>query len=393
MEPPANPRSPRQISPPLPDRISEIEQAPSYRMDMAQDVDVMVHSADSRPKRRPTWTRRLVGLLIGIVAGLSIGQLSIGLSESSDGSPLADPDVFPALPDGAGGPLSDPRLELTGIELTEDVEYQLVSGSLDGPVTEKPLRTGDWDAVTIDQSGQWFAVGGQTPDGKGLLLVGSELNLTPLSTTTSSFAWHDSRPGMLSFIERDPEGGWQLKVSEMGARTRVIVSVEEPLGDIAAWGDWGWALQTSSDSITILDESGQRWERADGLALDSHHTGWILTIHPVGLNIVVPGGGVVYLDIEHETIGGVGSASFSPDRKKLILIGPRGTKITDINGERPAITIPLPAVPRATAWSSESRYALIAEDRGIVIVDTDSQEGSLIHAWQDRSLLALVARQ
>lgn len=355
---------------------------------------VETRSSDAAARSSGSWGWLLAGLAIG----LGIGLLLIG------GSPTAEPTASDegAPSSGLAAPLDgEPATDIgtllpqvMGIEEHEGGLRQIF-GPVTGPFDELPLPAGEDPTVSLDRSGRWLAVASETPEGRRVLLVGRLPQLAPISTDVLSFAWHDSSPGLLSYMERSSDGARSLKTTEPGSEPRLIAEGERLEGKIAAWGDWGWALQRPNGLIAILDAAGNLSGTAGGLALDSHGTGWIVTVTEGGLiNIVIPGGGTVWIDIDYEPIGGVGMASLSPDRKKLALVGPVGVKVTALNLDDDPLMVRVGSMPTAVSWSPDSRFVILSQRNGAMILDTWASGGEkAVYEVGDDSLLALsVAR-
>lgn len=363
-----------------------------------QIVDDTVEStSSSAPGNRPhgSWTWLLAGLAIGI----GIGLLLIGASpaaqpeesvEATTPSELATP-----LEGGAGADIATLLPQVLGIEEIEAGGLQQIIGPVTGPFEEQPLPVDEPTEVALDRSGRWLGLVSETPEGQRVLMMGRLPRLAPVSTDVLSFAWHDSSPRRLSYIERTGEGEFALKVIEGRSEPQVVARGGQLEGDIAAWGDWGWALQKPEGSVALLDADGQLSSTTGGLALDSHGTGWIVTVTEGGLiNMVIPGGGTVWMDIDYEPIGGVGMADLSPDRKKIALVGPVGVKVTALNLDDDPLMVRVASMPRAVSWSPDSRFVILSQRNGVMVLDTWASGGEkAVYELGSKSLLALsVAR-
>lgn len=362
---------------------------------MAQDVEAIDGAVETGPSDSPS--SRRAGpwrwLAVGVAIGLGVGLLLVG-SPGDEPSPSGEES-----PSGLDAPLEDTSVaeigallpRVVGIESVDGEHLRQIRGPISGPFAEEPLPVGTGSEVSVDQSGRWLAVTSTTPGGQRVLMIGRLPRLVPTAANVESFAWHDNRSGLLSYIENTSDGTRALKVVEAGSDPRLVATGDQLEGDIAAWGDWGWAIQRSGGSVAILDEEGEITEIAEGLALDSHSTGWIVTVSEGGLvHVVVPGGGTVWIEIEYSSIGGIGMASLSPDRKKIALVGPMGVMVSPLNLEGDALTVPLSSLPTAVSWSPDSRFVILSQRTGAMVLDTWARgDEQTIHELVDRSLLAL----
>ena len=129
--------------------------------------------------------------------------------------------------------------------------------------------------------------------------------------------------------------------------TQIVANGEDVValhgGEVAAWGDWGFAIQHDSDqdesgSITLLTGDGELKTTLSGRVLDSSPAGWIV-IYDGDLKLLA-NGGLRSLNINSTSIGGVLAAALSPDGAQIALLGHSGLKITAIRGDTPTVDIP-----------------------------------------------------
>lgn len=367
---------------------------------MSGDVKVIEDGVDNRSSSQPVGTTSpWVWLAIGIAIGLGFALVFFTPSttgDATDSPEVASPEPTAATPttifdDGVSARVADFPDAVVAVAAADGGSLQHVIWPAAGPHVARPLPGGDFGQVSFDYSGTWLAASTGLPGGDGYLLaMGKTSNLAPLASDVTSFAWHDSRPGVLSYTERTDDGEWVLKVVGADRNPREVTRGIGIEGEVAAWGDWGWAIQSAEDRVTLLTDEGEIKTYIGGVALDSHPSGWIVTVNGDGLRMVSAGGGVVRLDIRFESIGGVGDAKLSPDRQKIALVGPHGLKVAQVNGHGEVITVPFSSVPRqdAVAWSSDSRFVILPRSRGVMFLDYEGG-GKIVTDLMNTSLITV----
>ena len=66
-------------------------------------------------------------------------------------------------------------------------------------------------------------------------------------------------------------------VDDSETRSGLQPSVQiDDRGEVVAWGDWGWALQTESREVTLLTSGGELNETHQWVVLDSKSYGLIV---------------------------------------------------------------------------------------------------------------------
>jgi hypothetical protein len=157
------------------------------------------------------------------------------------------------------------------------------------------------------------------------LSVGTAAGLEPVETSATSFSWHPTEPGRLAWTLATEQGA-DLMSGIPGSAERVA---SLPAGaELAAWGDWGYALQVG-DRLLTLDESGR------GVATDALR---LLAASPDGRLVVA------------------GSHGHLLDRRWSIT-GPRLTGGITIAGfdrpeQHPVGAVWLPRTDRLVVWSN-----------------------------------------
>ncbi len=341
---------------------------------MANDPQVTVDGVDPGPAR-PGPGSPFAMLLVGLVVGVALGAILLGPlggRQSTDttastaglggGTPSAGPDVgiseaIPGFPDG-----------LVAVATGETDSFEHLLWPRSGPVIERPMRGGD--AASFDASSQYVAVTEALPDLAGQLLsVGRYNAVEPVATGVTSFAWHDSRPGTIAFTT-EHDGTWQLWAVDPDRVAEQVEVADVAGGTVAAWGDWGWAIQTG-EGVVLLNSDGLLRDIHPGVALTSQPEGWIL-VSGDSLQMVSAGGGVRGLGVGTTGLGPLTAAEFSPSGE-LVAVQSWGhtlvLSVSDVDGN-PLTEFGLFG-PAGLAWSSDDRYLLAPGGRGVVVIDVE----------------------
>lgn len=349
-------------------------------------VEDGIDEAGFEPKSRSGWF--LVG--IGFALGLALGTMASlpGLSTSGED---------PMESDGTGASADAPSREDLGISVVvpgfPDALVAISGGSGSGlehvlwPVGGSPVvrpMTHGRD-VRIDTSGDYYALSTSVPDLGGVVLsAGRSSNARPIQARVTSYTWHDSERGQLAYTSEDA-AGWQLLSLTPSFRPVVVPTAAYPGGSVAAWGNWGFAIQTTEDGVVLLTPSGEFKDREVGVALASHPSGWVL-VQDGGFKLVSAGGGVRQLGLP-EPNGPSFSAAFSPDGRRIAVGGTFGLIVYDQEEEN-SVTLADVRAPRVS-WSSDSRFVVVPSQRGVLIYDVEAEE--LLRVLVGRSTLAAAA--
>ena len=192
-----------------------------------------------------------------------------------------------------------------------------------------------------------------------------------------SFHWRRTLPVVRGTMKSPPffhtrkilDRQWLLWVVGPDRIPDLIARGLDDRGDVAAWGEWGWALQTQSGVVTLLTSSGEINNVYEGIALDSHPTVGVL-IDDDGLILVSASGVVTMLSASVDSIGGAKAAEISPDGTKVAVVGGAGLKVLPVDGEGEVIDAPFTTGPFQVTWSSDSRFVIVPWVGGIIVVDT-----------------------
>lgn len=234
-----------------------------------------------------------------------------------------------------------------------------------GGLNLSPMPGGE--TAVFDSSGRFVALTSRVPGEDGVVLsLGRHKQIRNVAARVTSHAWHDSRDGVLAFTTMT-QGTWRLSTLQSNFEPLVIMESETDMGQVAAWGEWGWAIQSDPSQLTLLTRGGQLKDTEPGTALASHESGWLF-VHDGVSKLVSAGGGVVAV----QTDLGVGTptgAAFSPDGSKLAVAGTLGVSILDLESGS-AETVDIISSP-ALAWSSDSRFLLSGSGSGVVVFDDE----------------------
>ena len=251
-----------------------------------------------------------------------------------------------------------------------------------GRLDLSPMAGGE--TAVFDSSGRFVALTSQVPGQDGVVLsLGRHKQIRNVATEVTSHAWHDSQSGVLAFTTVS-DGVWRLSAVRSNFQPEVVLEADTDMGQVAAWGDWGWAIQSDPSQLTLLTPAGELKDTEPGTALASHHTGWLF-VHDGVSKLVSAGGGVVAL----QTDPGVGApigAAFSPDGSKLAVARARGVSIIYLETGA-AEVVDVFSSPVSLSWSSDSRFLLSASGSGVVVLD--DEENSVQTILRQHSMLAV----
>ncbi|MEA1903471.1 MAG: hypothetical protein U9N56_08100 [Actinomycetota bacterium] len=353
---------------------------------MAGDLRVIADGLEPEGPNRSKTPSAMV-LIVGVLSGLVFGVL---LFSSTVGD---DPDSASSstLPLEASAPTL-PRFGVTGT--VPEFPDALVAvagdstGSDDGvalnhvlwPATSdevtRPLIEGNPGPAAFDVAGTWLAVSTVMEDGSGLELKSGRGILQLVGDGVTGFAWHDSESGILSYTTSE-NGQLGLHTFRGSANPKELDStflrsglVKD--GSIAAWGDWGWAIQEfgGTPQVWLLDSDAGFVSLIPGLAYGSHPSGEIIVVDGEHVNVVDPNGSPVEMERTVRAVGPVAAATISPDGSKLAVLGLEGLVVFPLGGEGIVAEFdPIVGFPQA-AWSSDSRFVLVPGPTGVSVIDT-----------------------
>lgn len=349
-----------------------------YGSDMTGDLRVIEDGADRQLRGRPP-TPPWVWILVGLAAGIGFAVVFVTPSsttpepEAVDVTVVSiDPVLSPDQSIGIADAIPGFRDALVAVTRTGRQNLEHLLWPVAGNPIIRPLPVGAFGDSRFDVTGTWLAVSTRLPDSDGgVLSMGKPSSLAPLASDVTSFAWHDATSGLLAYTQ-EIDGVWALSVSKITRQAQIVATGEGVVwsgGKVAAWGDWGFAIQDDSGSIALLTADGELKSTASGQVLDSIPTGWI-GIYDGDLKLLSAGGGLRSLDFNATSIGGVLAAAISPDGTQIAVLGGSGLKISAIVGDAPTAEFPFTASLSKVEWSSDSRFVVMPFLRGVVVVDT-----------------------
>jgi hypothetical protein len=356
------------------------------------DVRVIEDGVDSREDRgRPTkkWTLPVVGFLVGLGLGVLVVGPGTGPAvvpppasvEPGDlGTPVEEAEDPPGVP-GLAGAIPEFPDAMVAIGVTGGSTLDHMLWPQTGSPSTRPIVGGN--RARFDATSQFIAVSTEVPGREGFLLsLGRFNSMRPVSADVTSYAWHDSKSGLLAYTVV-ADGGLELFNVHADTTPRMVTDGLAAGSQVSAWGDWGWAIQEPASKVVLLTPGGEFKDSESGVVYDSHDSGWMFVVDDDLPKLVSGGGGVRSFDDELG-VGTVVSAAFSPDGEKVV-VGATGGVVVIAPG-RGVLTELKGGVPAWLAWSSDSRFVIAAAASGAVVHDLDTGESYPI--LRDRPLLA-----
>ncbi|MBT8198309.1 MAG: hypothetical protein KJO84_07395 [Acidimicrobiia bacterium] len=257
-------------------------------------------SGEPQPPKRPNVLLGLAGIVIALVVLVLVTADFTGAR--TDAPPTT-------LPDLAGGPGSGSDLTTTTTEpartlrqRVDDVAGPLLAVTRDisgtflvvwEPDDFEPRSFGIPGLPVeseFDAAGRWLAIQVNATNG-GTLLIGEPADLDVTDLWVTSFVWHDSEPGFISWVASNPDGAGPhvLTTGHIDPTTGSLVIDATPAevgpGDrLVAAGDWGYLFQAGTLSepfvplLYVLDRDGARVASTPAAFVDNASFGRFLVI-------------------------------------------------------------------------------------------------------------------
>jgi hypothetical protein len=327
-------------------------------------------SPDRAPVVRPRWAWLAVGLVIGAGAAvLVLGADPPGPSTvSADPGPGESPtvggiaDVVEGFSDG-----------LMAVTRSNGQSLELMIWPLRGEPYQRTIPVGvarPPGPVGFDHSGRRIATLLPVPDDElGVLYAGIPENAEIIATDVTGYAWHDSEAFELAYTTFVDEELVLWVVRPDRTEPELVARAVGIDGRVAAWGDWGYAIQDEArDGVVLFTDTGEIKDFHPGRVLASYRTGW-LAIDNDGAHLLSAGGGVRGLDREGSD-GDVLTGRFSDNGEQLALLTMDRILVLSMDDDSELLeSAARPGVPQLT-WSSDGRFVLYPGVRGIWAIDT-----------------------
>lgn len=333
-------------------------------------VEDGVEERSSRPRSRPQW----ILVVVSVALGFALGTLVTTDADPIEEVPTTETSVVdePAAPESAGISAVIPgfsdALVAVGGGLGAGVEVW--HWPADGPLVTRGMTDGE--DVRFDATGQFVAVTEPIPGLQGSLLSMGRFNrIRPVRAGVTSFAWHDSRSGVVAYTTED-DGRWQLYRAARTLVPQIVLDDRFETGSVIAWGEWGYAIQIEDDRLALVNEDGEFKDFESGQAYASHETGWVFMTDE-DLKIVSAGGGVRRFLPFPSQFDPISAASFSPDGSRVAMAGDFGVAVLDREAEELIELTPGFSADWVT-WSSDSRFVLAPAQSGVYVHDLESGE-------------------
>lgn len=340
---------------------------------------------DPQPPRR--------GLVLATAAAVALGGFGLflasgSLSPSTPTTTADPPTTTTTLPPRVVSTEELRRLvpgfqgRVRGIGNTEDgsfVGWSWSSGDSEPRLNPLPDEAiGSWDG-----DGALIAAIGASSFGRSLYF-GPPTNVREVFNDVESFAWHSTEPGALALVTAPQSDGlrelWRsipdATTTSNGTFNSSRVMRFDFEGFLAAYGDWGFALDTLSPTgapqLTTLNADGDLVAQGPFVYVDDFGDGRLLVA-------TLPGGdnphlAIVGLDLEDAEPTGpdgvFGSAVLSPNKRWVASIAatPEGmglwlTRVDGSSAEEIVVFGVYEAV-HPVGWSSDGRWILLKASLG-----------------------------
>lgn len=262
---------------------------------------------------------------------------------------------------------------LVAIAATENSALDRILWPTRGEPSIRAMAQGD--GVALDANAQFIALTSTVPGLDGMLLSMGRFNLIrATSPGVTSYVWHDSESGLLSYTTEDESGSHLHTVTPRGLKGE-IPRAFGPGAAVVGFGDWGWAIQESPDLIVLLSPNGEFKDSEAGRVFASHESGWIFAMDGADAKLISSGGGVQLVVIGSD-LGIVADAKFSPDGTLIAVAGSKGILIVDRHSDRRQVL--RETSTSWVSWSSDSRFVLSSASTGVVVHDVDSGDSTTV---------------
>lgn len=335
--------------------------------------DGLTTTRPGRPTRpsRPSWIQGAVGFALGLGLGVLVVSPGGDLPEDAPVPTtvaVAEPTVTSTLPierePGLAEVVDGFPDALVAIARTTSTSLDHVLWPHRGEVRVRSMTGGEH--IVLDVGSQFIAFSDRVPGLSGSLLSMGRFNsIQPVASHVTSYTWHDSEPARLAYTQDAGQGALLFTVK--ADLNPVLVGEIEDGSEVAAWGDWGWAIQQSG-TILLLSPDGAFKDTEVGTAYASHGTGWVFAMEGDEAKLVSAGGGVRRIQAPLG-VGAIRRAAFSPDGTRVAVVGATGVVVVDV--ETQEIGQLTEFTSTSVAWSTDSRFVAIAAPSGLLVVDLE----------------------
>ena len=220
-------------------------------LDDAEPDVVLVHQAVSR-RRNP------IPLILGI-----IGVLALLLTQlSAEPQTTAAPELPPPPTTVPVAPAEEPEFSFPRIWIVKTPPTGGLAIAAPYSAAGESRRLTYISNFELDASGTYMAALGtsEDPDAPRLLFMGPiDGWLEPIAAEARGFAWHDTEPGRLAFVEGSEDSPGSLRLIDATAddiQEREIAAVD---GWLTHYGSWGFATQAARRNrwFRVLNPEGE----------------------------------------------------------------------------------------------------------------------------------------
>lgn len=372
---------------------------------MARDVQVVEDGVSSSPDGAPSpssWVLGVVGFVLGLGLGVlvvgSTGQevpepdsLRLAAEEESPETTLVEEVTEITPPDGAMGVVGavpDFPDAIVAIARTATSALDHVLWPRKGEVRVRSMTGGE--GVALDATSQFIAVSDGVPGLEGdVLSMGRFNSISSVASGVLSYAWHDSRAALLSYTDTAGENT-RLLTTRINLAPEVVVEMPSADAMVAAWGDWGWAINQQPNEIVLLTPQGDFKDSEPGVAYASHPSGWVFATEETSgetrAKLVSAGGGVRRIETPLN-LGDIVDAAFSPNGSRVAIAGSRGLAVLDV--ETDEVSNLMGFATSSVSWSSDSRFVLAPASPGVLVIDLEEQPARRYHVLGRHSVVAV----
>jgi len=325
--------------------------------------------------RAQRWGWLTAGLVVG--AGISVLFLRVDAPPTPAATTVVEADTRSNdQEDGIGEVVEGFPDGLVAATRSDGQSLELLIWPLRGEPYERTIPVGvsqPPDQVAFDVAGRRIATLIPVPGGdQGVLYSGIPENAAIIATDVTGYAWHDTASFQLAYTTMVESELLLWTVRHNRAETELVARAVGIEGRLAAWGDWGFAVQDEGrDRVVLFTENGEIKDTHPGRVLDSHGSGW-LAIANDNVSLLSAGGGVSGLE-SYSMRSPVLAGRFSDDREQLALLTTENLGIVALADETSTLEMGgRPGVPQLT-WSSDGRFVLYpGAVRGMWVIDTQN---------------------